>query len=75
MKEDDLVNKNRKKRFAIARKLFCAICKREGFKMEAIGMFLNRDHSTVVHHCKSTVAQIIKENPKYNLYFNRISRA
>ncbi len=45
-----LRGKCRKRAYSDARTMFCDISRKYGFTVTAIGDFMSRDHTTVVHH-------------------------
>jgi len=58
---DDFLGKNRSAIFTQARRAYCyLICKyeRHRYSLAAIGLFINRDHATVLHHNKKMIEEI-----------------
>lgn len=52
VRKDDFFSKNRRTELVEARRQMMAISRNEyGLSTVKIGRFLNRDHSSVVHHC------------------------
>ena len=47
------------------------MCEKIGFKKVSVGRILGKDHSTIVHHCR-TVRGYLKVDKKFEAEFNRI---
>ena len=67
--------KSRTREYAIARQMFCFIATRHlGYKLERVGLFLNRHHSTIIHGANRINDAIdLKFNPELRIYENCMS--
>lgn len=67
---ENIIGKNRTREYAIARQMFCFIATRHlGYKLERVGLFLNRHHSTIIHGANRINDAIdLKFNPELRIY-------
>ena len=71
-----IIEKCRKREYAIPRQLFGYIATRHlGYKLERVGLFLNRHHSTIIHGANRISDAIdMSFNPEIHFYENCMSK-
>ena len=70
----DIMDNCRKRKFIDARKAFCMLLRDKGYTYANIGGFINKDHATALHHCKSKEGCLLSDKNFSDKYYECLKR-
>ena len=71
-KFDSLSHTHRGRDYIMYKKIFCMFARQAGYTVTAIGKFLNKDHSTVIHNLRTGDNHLNAKDPFFTERYNRI---